>query len=48
MVRVVRQWHRLPKDIVDAPSLEVFKSALELCLVRAVLACGRVVALDDL
>lgn len=60
MVRVVRQWHRLPKEAdapslepkeaeeVDAPSLEIFKSALELCPVRGVLAHGKAVALDDL
>ena len=26
--RVVRHWHRLPKEAVDAPSLEVFKARL--------------------
>ena len=26
--RVVRSWNRLPKDVVDAPSLEVFEAML--------------------
>jgi len=28
-VRVVKHWHRLPREAVDAPSLEVFKARLE-------------------
>ncbi|KFR17191.1 hypothetical protein N306_06173, partial [Opisthocomus hoazin] len=28
-VRVVRQWHRLPREAVDAPSLETFKARLD-------------------
>ena len=27
--RVVRCWHRLPRELVGAPSLEVFKARLD-------------------
>ena len=27
--RVVMQWNRLPKEVVDAPSLEAFKARLD-------------------
>ncbi|KFR04508.1 hypothetical protein Y956_09965, partial [Nipponia nippon] len=29
MVRVVKHWHRLPREVVDAPSLETFKARLD-------------------
>ena len=30
--RVVMQWNRLPKEVVDAPSLEAFKARLDVAL----------------
>jgi len=28
-MRVVKHWHRLPREVVDAPSLELFKAELD-------------------
>ena len=28
-VRVVRHWYRLPREVVDAPSVEVFTAMLD-------------------
>ena len=28
-MRVVRHWHRLPREVVDAPSLDTFRVRLE-------------------
>ena len=49
--RAVRQWHRLPREVVQSPSLEVLKSRVDVALRDMV--CGHggdglVVGLGDL
>ena len=50
--RVVTHWNRLPKEVVDAPSLEAFKTRLEVALGSLVwwlvmLSTAVVLKLDD-
>jgi len=35
-MRVVKHWHGLPREVVDAPSLETFKARLDGALINLV------------
>ena len=38
--KVVTHWNRLPKEVVDAPSLEAFKARLDVALGKPGLVVG--------
>jgi len=35
-MRVVKHWHRLPREVIDAPSLETFKVGLDRALSKVI------------
>ena len=37
--RVMKHWHRLPREVVDAPSLEIFKVRLDGALTNLICRC---------
>jgi len=53
MIRVVKLWSRLPREIVESPSLETYKARLDGArskpgLVEGVPACCKTVGLEEL
>jgi len=48
---MVRQWHRLPREVVESPSLEVFQNRVDVALKDTIQTSHRhelMVGLDDL
>lgn len=53
IVRVMRHWHWLPREVMDTPSMEVFKARLDVALSilvywNASVPMSRDLELDDL